>query len=57
MEKTKMELIEENEMLLSALKRVNKAINNMKLNDRFGHTQQYVKEAIDKASGADELIG
>ena len=40
---------EENEMLLSALKRVNKAINNMKLNDRFGHTQQYAREAIQKA--------
>ena len=43
------ELKEENEMLLNALKRVNKAIDSMKLNDRFGHTQQYVREAIKKA--------
>jgi len=43
------ELKEENEMLLNALKRVNKAIDDMKLNDRFGHTQQYVREAIKKA--------
>jgi hypothetical protein len=43
------EVKEENEMLLNALKRVNKAIDSMKLNDRFGHTQQYVREAIEKA--------
>tara|TARA_R110002012_G_scaffold241495_1_gene415695 strand:+ start:272 stop:475 length:204 start_codon:yes stop_codon:yes gene_type:complete len=43
------ELKQENEMLLNALKKVNKAIDNMKLNDRFGHTQQYVREAIKKA--------
>ena len=43
------ELKEENEILLNALKRVNKAIDDMKLNDRFGHTQQYVREAIQKA--------
>lgn len=42
-------LKEENEMLLNALKRVNKAIDDMKLNDRFGHTQQYIREAIQKA--------
>ena len=43
------EVKEENEMLLNALKRVNKAIDDMKLNDRFGHTQQYIREAIQKA--------
>jgi hypothetical protein len=43
------ELNEENQMLLNALKRVNKAIDDMKLNERFGHTQQYVREAIQKA--------
>ena len=36
--------------LLNALIRVDKAINYMKLNNRFGHTQQYVKEAIKKAT-------
>tara|TARA_B110000208_G_scaffold156552_1_gene189939 strand:- start:220 stop:501 length:282 start_codon:yes stop_codon:yes gene_type:complete len=35
--------------LLDALQRVEKAINKMGLNDRFGHTQQYVREAINKA--------
>jgi hypothetical protein len=35
--------------LLEALQRVEKAINDMKLNDRFGHTQQYIREAINKA--------
>jgi len=43
------EVKEENEMLLNALKRVNKAIDDMKLNDMFGHTQQYIMEAIQKA--------
>lgn len=43
------EVKEENEMLLNALKRVNKAIDDMKLNDRFGHTQQYIRETIKKA--------
>lgn len=40
---------EENSNLLNALIRIDKAIDNQKLNDRFGHTQQYVKEAIEKA--------
>ena len=39
---------EENSNLLNALIRIDKAIDNQKLNDRFGHTQQYVKEAIEK---------
>jgi len=43
------EVKEENEMLLNTLIRVNKAIDDMKLNDRFGHTQQYIREAINKA--------
>lgn len=43
------ELKEENEMLLKALVRVNKDIDDQKLNDRFGHTQTYIREAIAKA--------
>ena len=35
--------------LLEALQRVEKAINDMDLNNRFGHTQQYIREAINKA--------
>lgn len=35
--------------LLAALIRVNKVINDMELNDRFGNTQTYLKEAIIKA--------
>ena len=35
--------------LLEALQRVDKAIDDMKLNDRFGHTQMYIKQAINKA--------
>ena len=40
---------EENGSLLNALIRIDKAIDHQKLNDRFGHTQQYVREAIKKA--------
>ena len=39
----------QNKDLLVALKKVDKAIDAMKLNDRFGHTQFYIKEAINKA--------
>jgi hypothetical protein len=35
--------------LLDALQRVEKAINNMGLNGRFGNTQQYIRQAINKA--------
>ena len=45
----KMHLKNENALLLSTLKMVDKAIDDMKLNDRFGHTQTCLKEAIDKA--------
>jgi len=40
---------EENSNLLNVLIRINKAIDDQQLNDRFGHTQQYVREAIRKA--------
>ena len=35
--------------MIDALIRINKAIDDMELNDRFGHAQQYVREAIEKA--------
>ena len=40
---------EENSNLLDVLIRIDNAIDKQKLNDRFGHTQLYIKEAIEKA--------
>ncbi len=45
------ELLVQRDELLEALQRVDKAIDDMKLNNRFGHTQMYVKEAIKNAKG------
>ncbi len=36
--------------MLDALQRVEKSINNRGLNNLFGHTQQYIREAIEKAT-------
>jgi len=38
-------------IMFGALERINKAINDKGLQDRFGHSQQYVVEAVEKAKG------